>query len=603
MIQRRTVLKSGAAFALTAAVAPFGAEAADAKLDALFDQFVQEDLDLSPLSATAYGLDTGKRAHQRGEIDDSSLDGIANAKALNDSQRRRLGQINRASLTGADQLNYDIVMYGLAVADEAGKEFNYGGSVAGSPYILSQLTGSYCTLPSFLDSQHPVETKADADAYLARLEGFAVAMDQETEATRHDAAERVVPPDFVLVKTLLQMNQMRAEPVASSNLVMSLVKRAKEKAIPGDYAAPAGKIVAEKVYPALDRQIALMKMLQANSRHDAGAWALPKGGDYYRASLAQWATTDKTPDEIHKLGLDIVADHSAKLDALMKSQGLTGGTVGERLRAMFKDPRYLYPNNDAAKEKLIADLNARVQKVRADLPKYFGALPKANLEIRRVPKNIEAGAPGGYYNNPSLDGKRPGIYWINLRDTAEVPKWTLPTLTYHEGIPGHHLQLSIQQEAGLPLIRKLSFYSAYIEGWALYAEQLAIEMGEYADDVLGQIGQLHDAMFRGVRLVVDSGVHALKWSREQAVKYYANTLGDLETSAITEVERYCVWPGQACSYMLGKLAILDARTRAQKALGAKFDIRKFHDAILLNGAMPLKLIESVVDRYVADARG
>jgi len=298
----------------------------------------------------------------------------------------------------------------------------------------------------------------------------------------------------------------------------------------------------------------------------------------------------------------VVADDTAKLDALMKTQGLTKGTVGERLRAMYKDPRYLYPNTDAAKEQLIADLNARVQKVRADLPKYFGALPKANLEIRRVPKNIEVAQPGGYYNNASLDGKRPGIYWINLRNTAEIPKWTLGTLSYHEGIPGHHLQLSIQQEASLPLIRKLSFFSAYIEGWALYSEQLAVEMGEYGDDALGQIGQLHDSMFRGVRLVVDSGMHAMKWSREQAVKYYADTLGDLEASAITEIERYCVWPGQACSYMLGKLTFLEARARAQKALGAKFDIRKFHDAVLLNGAMPLKLIDSVVDKYIGSAK-
>jgi uncharacterized protein (DUF885 family) len=286
----------------------------------------------------------------------------------------------------------------------------------------------------------------------------------------------------------------------------------------------------------------------------------------------------------------------------MNNKGLTRGSVGQRLRAMYADKRYLYPNTDAAKRQLIGDLNRHVQKVRADLPRYFGTLPKAGLEIRRVPKNIEAGQPGGYYNTPSLDGKRPGIYWINLRDTAEVPKWTLGTLTHHEGIPGHHLQLSIQQEAGLPLIRKLSFYSAYIEGWALYAEQLAVEMGEFAGDPLGEIGQLHDAMFRGVRLVVDSGMHALKWSRERAVKYYVETLGDLEASAVTEIERYAVWPGQACSYMLGKLAILAARERAQKALGAKFDIRKFHDAVLLHGAMPLKLIDSVVDGYIAEAR-
>jgi uncharacterized protein (DUF885 family) len=222
--------------------------------------------------------------------------------------------------------------------------------------------------------------------------------------------------------------------------------------------------------------------------------------------------------------------------------------------------------------------------------------------IKRVPKYIEAAEAGGYYNSPSLDGKRPGIYWINLRDTAEVPRWTLPTLTYHESIPGHHLQLSLQNEAGLPLLRKMSFFSAYIEGWALYAEELAVEMGLYKADPLSEIGQLHDSLFRAVRLVVDSGMHELKWSREQAVKYYTDTLGDPESSAITEVERYCVWPGQACSYMLGKLEFLKQRERARAALGAKFDIRKFHDAMLLTGAMPLSLLATVTDHYIAGAK-
>ena len=599
MLDRRTALKSGAA---ALAVASFPARAADAKLAALFDQFVQENLDLSPLSTTSLGLDTATRAHQRGETDDSSLAGIAKAKALNSSQRQRLAAVDRSKLGGPDQLNYDIVMYGLAASDAAGKAFNYGPASAGQPYILSQLSGSYCNTPAFLDSQQPVENRADIEAYMARVEGFARAMDQEVEVCRHDMAQGVMAPDFALAKTLLQMTQLRAENAESCNLVMSVVNRARAKKLNGEWQAAGAKLVAEKVYPALDRQIALVKEMQKKARHDAGCWALPKGGDYYRASLTTWATTDKSPEEIHRLGLDIVADHSARLDVLMKKQGLTRGSVGERLRAMYADKRYLYPNTDVAKERLIADLNIHVKKVRADLPKYFGALPKAALEIRRVPKNIEAGQPGGYYNNPSLDGKRPGIYWINLRDTAEIPKWTLGTLTHHEGIPGHHLQLAIQQEASLPLIRKLSFYSAYIEGWALYSEQLAVEMGEFGGDALGEIGQLHDSMFRGVRLVVDSGMHALKWGRERAVKYYVDTLGDLEASAITEIERYAVWPGQACSYMLGKLAILAARERAKAALGAKFDIRKFHDTVLLNGAMPLKLIDSVVDRYIAGAR-
>jgi uncharacterized protein (DUF885 family) len=599
MMDRRTALKSGAA---ALAVTALPARAADAKLSALFDAFVQENLDLSPMSATSLGLDTGKRAHQRGETDDASLAGIAKAKALNASQRQRLAAVNRAGLTASDQLNYDIVMYGLAAADKAGRDFNYGPASAGQPYILSQLTGSYCNTPAFLDSQQPVENRADIEAYFSRLEGFAHAMDQESEVSRHDMAEGVIAPDFALQKTLLQMTQLRAERAESCNLVMSVVGRARAKKLNGDWQAAGGKLVAEKVYPALDRQIALVKEMQKKARHDAGCWTLPKGNDYYRASLTYWATTDKAPEEIHKLGLAIVADHTAKIDALMKKQDLTKGTVGERLRVMYKDPRYLYPNTDAAREKLIADLNAHVKKVRADLPKYFGALPKAALEIRRVPKNIEAGQPGGYYNSPSLDGKRPGIYWINLRDTAEVPKWTLGTLTHHEGIPGHHLQLAIQNQADLPLLRKMMGFSAYEEGWALYAEQLTVEMGEFAGDPLGEIGQLHDAMFRGVRLVVDSGMHALHWSRERAVQYYVETLGDLEASAVTEIERYAVWPGQACSYMLGKLAILANRERAQKALGAKFDIRKFHDAVLLNGAMPLQLIDSIVDKYISGAK-
>jgi uncharacterized protein (DUF885 family) len=266
---------------------------------------------------------------------------------------------------------------------------------------------------------------------------------------------------------------------------------------------------------------------------------------------------------------------------------------------MYEDKRFLYPNTDAGKETLIADLNVKVQAVQAKLPQWFGALPKAKVEIKRIPKYTEAGAPGGYYNNGSLDGTRPGQYYINLRDTAEVPSWTLPTLTYHESIPGHHLQLSLQQEADLPMIRRLSFFSAYIEGWALYAEQLADEMGMYDTDPWGRIGYLHDAALRAVRLVVDTGLHAMRWSREQAIRYFVDTIGDQDTAAATEVERYCVWPGQACAYMLGKLEWLKLRDQAKARLGARFDIRRFHDAGLLSGAMPLEVLDAVIADWIA----
>jgi uncharacterized protein (DUF885 family) len=581
-----------AAMAAAARALPQGTDSSK-QLSDLFDQIMKENLDISPTFVTSLGMDKGERAKQKSEIDDGSEAGIAKQKALIASQLARLKAFNRSSLSAADAISYDVVMYGLRTNDAANKAFTYGQGGAGQPYVLSQLNGSYQGIPSFLDNQHTIETKADADAYIARLAAFATAMDQECEVARHDIPMGVIPPDFALKKTLTQMQDLRKAAPEKSSLTTSVERRAKEKNIPGDYAAQASSVVKSKIYPALDRQIALVTEMQKKASHDAGVWRLPQGEAYYASSLEIWATTGKKPTEIHELGLELVKDHTARIDALMQKIGMTQGTVGQRLRGMYKDPKFLYANTDAAKETLLADLNARVQRVRSKLPTYFGALPKANVEIKRVPKEIEAGAPGGYYNPPSLDGKRPGIYWINLRDTTEQPKWQLPTLTYHESIPGHHLQGSIQQEANLPLIRKVSFFSAYIEGWALYAEQLAGEMGEYENDPTGQIGQLHGSMFRAVRLVVDTGVHSKRWTREQAVKYFADTLGDPETASITEVERYCVWPGQACTYMLGKLTFLEQRARAQKSLGAKYDVHKFHDAMLLPGAVPLELLDRI----------
>jgi uncharacterized protein (DUF885 family) len=593
-MDRRTMM-IGSAFAALAAAARALPQGADNSklLNALFDQFMTENLDISPLFVTSLGMDTGARARQKSEIDDGSEAGIERQKALTASQVARLRAFDRASLSASAAISYDVVMYGLRTNDEANKAFRYGTGGAGQPYVLCQLDGSYQQLPSFLDNQHTIETKADVDAYIARLAGFATLLDQEVEVARHDLAMGVTPPDFALVKTLTQMQALRMPPPEKSPLTTSVVRRAGEKKIPGDYAQQASRVVQEQIYPALQRQIAVVTEMRKTATHDAGVWRLPEGEAYYAASLLNWATTGKKPAEIHQLGLELVKDHTARIDTLMRKVGMTHGTVGERLRAMYQDPKFLYPNTDAGKETLLADLNTRVQRVRAKLPSYFGAMPKANVEIKRVPKEIEAGAPGGYYNNPSLDGKRPGIYWINLRDTTEQPRWTLPTLTYHESIPGHHLQLSIQQEANLPLIRKVSFFSAYIEGWALYAEQLAAEMGEYDDDPTGHIGQLHDSMFRAVRLVVDTGLHSKRWTREQAVRYFAETLGDPETTSVTEVERYCVWPGQACTYMLGKVTFLAQRARAQQVLGTKYDVRKFHDAMLLPGAVPLELLEHV----------
>jgi uncharacterized protein (DUF885 family) len=599
MIDRRSLLMSATALALAPAVGAAAAAPLHDQLNALFDAFMKEGLDLSPIGVTSLGMDKGERAYQKRLIDDESPAAIETGHRLTESQLTRLEALDRKALTGMDAVNYDTVIYGLRNQVAALRRFPYAAGNAGQPYFLNQLGGAYHDLPDFLDSQHQIETKEDADAYLARLSSVATAIDQESDLARHDAGLGVFAPDFVLDKTLAQLTQLRDVPAEKATLVQSLVRRAKEKNLPGDWSGPATALYEQKVRPALDRQIELARSLRAKAVHDAGVWRLPDGEAYYHASLLNWATTARPAAEIHATGLDLVEKISARMDELMRKQGLTQGTVGQRLRAMYDDPRYRYPNTDAGKDKLLADLNVKVSAVQARLPQWFGTLPKAKINIRRVPKEIEAGAPGGYYQGGALDGSRPGAYYINLRDTAEVPSWTLPTLTYHEAIPGHHLQISLAMEADLPLIRKVGGYSAYQEGWALYAEQLADEMGMYEGDPMGRIGYLHDACFRAVRLVIDTGLHAQRWSREKAVKYFTDTIGDQDASAITEVERYCVWPGQACSYMLGKLDWLRLREKAKAALGPRFDIRKFHDAGLLSGAMPLDVLDQMMEGWIA----
>ena len=597
MIDRRRLLASTVAVAAAAKASSVLAQPAAspeaAKANALYDVIVKEGLRRYPESATGLGLDKDDLAWTKGLLSDSSVSGQEVGIALAKDQSGRLHTIDRSKLSGMDRVNYDVVDFNITTQVEGAKFPFYG-----APYVLSQLTGTYQGTPDFLDNQHAIDTRQDADDYLSRMSGFARQMDQEREVLDHDVALGVVPPDFILDKALVQMRAFHDTPTDKAPLVLSVQRRTQEKAIAGNWTTEASRIHDEQVRPAIGRQIEALTALRSKATHDAGVWKLKDGGAYYAYALKAATTSTISPAEVHKTGLELVKSHQAEIDAIMRKNGLTQGTVGERLRAMYDDKKYQYPNTDEAKVQLIADLNEKVKAVTAKLPAWFGVLPKAKLEIHRVPKAIEAGAPGGYYNGPPLDNSRPGIYWINLRDTAEVPKWTLPSLTFHEGIPGHHLQGSISNEAGdLPLIRKTIWFSGYGEGWALYAEQLAVEMGMYENDPLGHIGQLHDSMFRCVRLVVDSGLHDQRWTREQAVKYYVDTLGDQEASAITEVERYCVWPGQACSYMVGKLTWLRLRAMAKQAMGPRFDIRKFHDAGLLSGATPLDVLGNVMRDY------
>jgi uncharacterized protein (DUF885 family) len=605
MLDRRRFLLSAAATTALAGAAGQAFARADApaasgeaaRLNALFDKIFKTELAESPEFQTGIGMVVvpGSNAHH----DDRSPAAEAKGWARQHGYENEMKAIDRSKLSGMDLVNYDTVRY-QGESSLAGEKFGYGTPGYPAPYRISQLTGSYQGIPDFLDTQHRIEKSEDAEAYLSRVEEFATALDMETGKARADGAKGVIPPDFVLKTALTQLKALRGTPTAQTTLVASVTRRAAEKNLAGDWQGRASAIVDQKVFPALDRQIALLEGWQPGATHDAGVWRLPMGEEYYRWGARYSTTTNMTPDEIHQMGLQQVAEISARADEILKANGMTQGTVGTRIHAAMQKPEFIYPNTDEGKETLIADLNRQVEAMQARLPQYFGTLPKAKLDIRRVPKAIEAGAPGGYYNGAALDGSRPGAYYINLRDTKEWPKPTLPTLTYHEGIPGHHLQISLSQEAqGIPILRRIVGFSSYSEGWALYSEQLADEMGVYENDPWGKLGYLQSLMFRATRLVVDSGLHGKRWGREQAIKYMVDTLGDEESNITTEVERYCVWPGQASSYKVGHARWEAVRAKARTALGAKFDIRKFHDAALLAGGMPLEVLENHIDAWAA----
>ena len=565
-----------------------------ALLEGIFDEQMRED----PESMTSLGLDTGAGAWARSSLNSRSRVHTERLIQLQRGWLSQLEDIDSRRLSGVDAATYSAVRYQIERALRGAQSFKFGPDGFPTPYVLSQLTGSYQSVPDFLDTEHVVADRSDAEAYLARLAEFARVLDEETARARADAAEGVVPPDFIIAKTLQQMQTLRATPVSETSLVASLVRRASQKHIAGDWSARASAAVAGSIWSALDRQIALLQSWRSAARSDGGVWALPDGERYYRFATHYQTTTEMSPDEIHRRGLQLVGELSGAADTLLKQRGLTHGTVGERFAALYRDPRFIYPDSDEGRARLLGYLNACVGAVTAKLSGYFGTVPKAGLEIRRIPVAVEAGAPGGYYEDGSLDGSRPGAYYINLRNMAEVPRWTLPTLTFHEGIPGHHLQGSLVLETpGLPMIRRTLWFTAYGEGWAVYAEQLADEMGLYETDPWGRAGYLHEALLRALRLVLDTGLHAKRWTRTRAVRCYTETMGVPESAAATEVDRYCVWPGQACSYMIGKLTWLKLRSRCQALLGPKFDIRSFHDAGLLCAPLPLELLEHWIDTW------
>jgi len=602
MLDRRQFLATSGLAAIGTGLVPGAAlgQGGDAALNAAFERIFQDAVAHSPEMATSLGLDKGALAPLKRQLSPRNAARRAEDLARTKAALARLAAFDAKGLSPAATLNLEVVRYSLNTQIASAERFGMDSTIR--PCRIFQQGGAYFSVPDFLNTAHTINQASDAEAYLSRLEQFATALDQDSAMQAAEAQRGLLAPGWSLDLTLGQMRALRRQPAATATMVDSLVRRAAAKGLAGDWQARASRIVSDKIYPALDRQIALIEKLKPTTRAGDGIWRIPQGDAVYAMALAQATTTTMTPDEVHRLGLAQVAEISGQLDTLLKAQGLRDGSVGERLAKLNVRPDQLYANDAAGRAALLAGLNEGVKGMNARLPQAFATVPTQPLEIRAVPVEIQDGAANGYYNRASLDGSRPAIYFVNLKDVGDWPKYTLPSLTYHEGVPGHHLQISLAQESrDIPTLRKIGFFSAYSEGWALYAEQLADELGAYATP-LERAGYLQSFLFRAARLVVDTGLHAKRWSREQATDYMVATTGFARPRTLREVERYCTQAGQACSYKVGHMAWTRARAKAEAALGDRFDLKQFHE-VLKEGAMPLTILERRIDERIAAQRG
>ena len=577
------------------------AASGEAEVKALLDSIGENLLALSPEGATSLGLDTGARAVLRSRLADRSQAGQDKVAAVLRSDLARAEGVEAEGLTHATRTSVEVVRSAYRTALE-GFAQPYGDVAVGgwrnTPYVVIQNVGAYLDVPRFLDADHPVRDAADAEAYLARRESYPVQLDGELGRLKAAAGKGLIAPAFLIDKAIGQMTMSIKGAREGGGLVESLERRTKD--IPGDWAARARSIAQQKVAPALERQLAELQAQRARATMDAGMWARPGGPEFYRWALKASTTTTMTPDEIHQMGLDQVAELHGRMDVILKNLGYTKGSVGERMIALSNDPRYKFAEGDSGRAEIMAFIQERLKIIRAQLPRAFRTLVRGNLEVKRLPPEEEPGAPGAYGGAGSIDGSIPGKFWINLRTTDLHRKYDLPDLAHHEAIPGHVWQGEYSNQ--LPLIRTMLAFNAFSEGWALYAEQLADELGVYDGFEVGRLGYLQSLAFRAIRLVVDTGLHHKRWTREQGVRFFVDKNGSKPEEVASEVDRYCSWAGQACGYKIGHTEIVRQRSRAQAALGAKYDLRDFDDAVVKGGNVPMDVLAKNVDEYIATAR-
>ncbi len=563
----------------------------------LLDSIADNLLQLQPEAATSLGIDTGARAALRSRLADRSADG---QQRLATQVRADLGRVNAFTTGGlsyAARTSIEVVRSAYTTALE-GFALPYGDITVGgwrnTPYVVIQNVGAYLDTPRFLDSDHRIDNAADAEAYLARLQSYAKQLDGELGRMRSAGGAGLVPPSFLIDKAMAQMTLSIKGAREGGGLVESIDRRTKN--IPGNWAERARTIAAGEVAPALERQLKELEAERAIAKDDAGMWARPHGDEFYRWALKASTTTTMTPEEVHEMGRSELQRLHARMDEILKEIGYAQGSVGDRMKALAKDPRYKFSDGDKGRAEIMAFIQDRLTWIRAQMPRAFNHLVNPNMEVKRLPPEEEPGAPAAYGGAGSIDGKIPGRFWINLRTTDLHSKYSLADLAFHESIPGHIWQGEYTHQ--MPLIRQMLAFNAYSEGWALYAEQLADELGAYDRDHVGRLGYLQSIAFRACRLVVDTGIHAKRWTREQGVSFFVDMNGSNPLEVASEVDRYCSWPGQACGYKVGHSEINRQRDKATSALGSKYDLKAFDDTVVLGGNVPLDVLAKNVDEYV-----
>jgi uncharacterized protein (DUF885 family) len=617
----RTMTRREAAALAFAMLALAGCGPQPAKTQTVFAGFVDDAtrdiLQSAPELATQSGLTPAQvGAPFAGKLDDRSAQAVDLRRGGALRRYAQLRGIDRAALSAPERITYDVLDAKFAAA-AAGARFDYGSfSALGefSPYVLNQLDSAYIALPSFFERDVPLASFDDGELYLRRLGGVAAALDDQIARARADARAGVVPPDFVIDRALVLVNGFLAQ--APDEMAYMKGLRAGLEKIAGPLPVPpapdtpaqararqmlarAQAIVIAQIIPAYRRTAAALAELRVRAGDEPGIWRLPDGDAFYRAALAAQTSTDLTPDQVHALGLARVKALRAELDMMLRSQGLTAGSVGQRLAQLTADPRYAYGITPEGQAAALADVRARIAAMDQRLPRWFRTLAKTGLEVRPAAATTAPSFSGGFYEAPPLNSRRAGAFILNLT-SGGLNRIDLPTLVYHEAEPGHHLQISRALErTDAPILRRLIGFNAFSEGWGLYAEQLADEMGIYDGDPIGRIGYLRWQMWRAARLVVDTGMHAKHWTRAQAAAYLADTTGDSPEVIDTEIARYAAMPGQACGYELGRELIVRLRDKARAALGAAFDIRDFHEAILAQGDLPPAALEARVDAWIA----